>query len=172
MIDTLFTIITSTIYSLIEIEIEGEHGWCKNLPTPVVMRIGTKNMTLYHIYMLLFIITMITFQTNLTYTIDSFVNTVSHIFMFIVLEDTMWFIFNPFYTIEKYTKDKIWWHSNQAWIFGLPSDIYKVVFSILLASYLTSNIQLFISLMICISYIPITIYLAPYYHKYYITIHK
>ena len=99
-------------------------------------------MTLNHIYMLLFIIVMISFQTNLTYTIYSFITTISHIFMLIVLEDTMWFIFNPFYTVEKYTKDNIWWHSNQVWIFGLPSDIYKVVFSILLASYLTSNINI------------------------------
>lgn len=115
---------------------------------------------------------MISFQTNLTYTLDRIINTVLHILMFIVVEDTIWFIFSPFYTVEKYTKEKIWWDFNQPWIFGLSSDIYKVVFSILLLSYLTSIIQLFLSLLLCISYIPVTIYLAPYYHKYYIEIHN
>ena len=84
----------------------------------------------------------------------------------------MWFIFNPFYTIDKYSKDKIWWHSNQPWLFGIPSDIYKVVLSIMLGSYLTNNKELIYSLMLSVLYIPVTIYLAPYYHKYYINIHK
>ena len=172
MIDILFVIITSTLYSLIEIEIEGENGWCKKLPTPPIINIGTKNMTLYHIYMLLFIITIVSFQTNLALEISSIVYTISHIFMFIVLEDTMWFIFNPFYTVEKYSKEKIWWHSNQPWILGIPLDIYKVVSFILLGSYLTENIKLFISLIISVFYIPITIYFAPLYHRYYIKTHK
>ena len=172
MIDTIFVIITSTIYSLIEIEIEGNAGWCQNLPTPVVTRLGSKNMTLYHIYMLLFIVTIVSFQTSLRYNLYSIIHTMSHIFIFIVLEDTMWFIFNPFYTIDKYSKDKIWWHSNQPWLFGIPSDIYKVVLSILLGSYLTNNKELIYSLILSVLYIPVTIYLAPYYHKYYINIHK
>ena len=29
----IFVFIVSIIYSLIEIEMEGKHGWCKNLPT-------------------------------------------------------------------------------------------------------------------------------------------
>ena len=49
-----FILFISLIYALIEIEIEGKNGWMKNLPTPYVVRFGDKNMTLYHIYMLLF----------------------------------------------------------------------------------------------------------------------
>ena len=101
MIDTIFVIITSTIYSLIEIEIEGNAGWCQNLPTPVVTRLGSKNMTLYHIYMLLFIVTIVSFQTSLRYNLYSIIHTMSHIFIFNVFEDTMWFILNPFYTIKQ-----------------------------------------------------------------------
>ena len=167
MINSIFTIITATLYSLIEIEIEGKDGWCNNLPTPFVMRLGTKRMTLYHIYMLLFITTIFLFQIPFIFTLDSLINTSSHILLFIILEDTLWFIFNPYYTIENYRRDKIWWHSNQPWYFGIPSAIYNVVIFVLLGSYFTSNLELFFSLIVTIMYIPITIYIAPYYHKYY-----
>ena len=51
-IDSLLVFIISLIYALIEIEIEGKHGWCKYLPTTKKF-LG--HLTLYHTYMLLFI---------------------------------------------------------------------------------------------------------------------
>ena len=172
MIDTLFILITSTLYSLIEIEIEGPEGWCKKIPTPYIIDIGTKKMTLYHLYMLLFIIVIVSFQTNLSITIESLLYTISNVILFIVLEDTMWFIFNPYYTIKNYKKEKIWWHSNQPWFFGLPSDIYKSSIFILFSSYLTNNLQLLMSFIFSLIYVPITIYFSPYYHRYYTKTHK
>ena len=32
-LNSIFVFVFSLIYSLMEIEIEGKHGWCKELPT-------------------------------------------------------------------------------------------------------------------------------------------
>ena len=31
-----------------------------------------------------------------------------HITLFLLLEDFLWFVFNPHYTLEKYSKEEIW----------------------------------------------------------------
>ena len=45
----IFVFIVSIIYSLIEIEMEGKHGWCKNLPTAKKV---VSSFTLYHLLMM------------------------------------------------------------------------------------------------------------------------
>ena len=104
--DLLFVILFSTLYALIEIEIEGKNGWMKGLPTPYVLKLGTKNMTLYHMYMLGLIIITVIFQNNMTFTFDSFLYSTTNVLLILFLEDILWFIFNPHFSISKYSKEK------------------------------------------------------------------
>ena len=52
MNEALFIFSYSTLYSLLEIELEAKEGWCKNLPTPVVLG----KFTLYHVLMNIIVI--------------------------------------------------------------------------------------------------------------------
>ena len=55
----------------------------KNLPTPYVAQFGDKNMTLYHIYMLLFIILVVIYQNKTEFTINSFLYSTSNVLLFL-----------------------------------------------------------------------------------------
>ena len=42
-VNLIYIILLATIYSLIEIEIEGDNGWAIKLPTPYVVKLGSKH---------------------------------------------------------------------------------------------------------------------------------
>lgn len=163
----IFILLISTLYTLIEIEIEGQNGWMENIPTCNIVKVGSKMMTLYHIYMLILFSIIIIFQNQMTFTLNSFLYSTSNVLLVIFLEDTLWFIYNPYFTISKYTKKDIWWHSNQPWIFGLPSDIYKIIILNIVFTYITNNYYIIYSLFGSILFIKSSIYIAPYYHTFY-----
>lgn len=175
--DFLFVILFSTVYALIEIEIEGKNGWMKGLPTPKVLKLGTKNMTLYHIYMLILIIGTIIFQNNMVFTLNSFLYSLTNILLILFLEDILWFIFNPHFTIKKYLKKDIWWHSKQPWYFGMPLHNYIISLIVLIISYyfyITNNplhSTVFYNLIYSYIFVVFSIILSPIYHKFYNKIH-
>ena len=167
-----FILFISLIYALIEIEIEGKNGWMKNLPTPYVVKLGDKNMTLYHLYMLLFIIIVVIYQNKTELSINSFLYSASNVLLFLFLEDILWFIYNPFFTIKKYTKKDIWWHSNQPWLFGLPMHNYTISIFCVMISYITNNFNVIYSLLLSYATIGLSILIAPCYHRLYHKLHK
>ncbi len=170
-IDLIFIVLLSLLYSLIEIEIEGKDGWMINIPTPNIVKFGDKDMTLYHIYMLLLIIITVIFQNNMSLTINSFLYSTSNVLLFLFLEDILWFIYNPFFTIKKYTKKDIWWHSSQPWYFGMPMHNYTITIINLIISYFTNNIFVLYNIIYSYLFIGISILIAPVYHQLYMKIH-
>lgn len=167
-----FIILISLIYAFIEIEIEGKNGWMKNLPTPNIVKFGDKNMTLYHLYMLLFVIIIIIYQNQTELTINSLLYSASNVLLFLFLEDTLWFIYNPYFTIKKYNKKDIWWHSKQPWILGLPMHNYTISIICILISYVTNNINVIYSLLLSYAFTGFSILIAPYYHTIYNKLHN
>ena len=93
----LFFLLASSIYSLMEIGIEGKYGWMVKCPTPTVFKLGGKDFTLYHTYMTGFIIliSLITSQINI-YSISSiyqgFFLTNYYTTLFLLVEDFLWFV--------------------------------------------------------------------------------
>ena len=158
-----FIFINSFLFALIEIEIEGKEGWAKNLPT---VRNIIGKMTLYHVYMFLFIITIFLRIYPLN-GINSF-DTIFYTTSWFLLEDFLWFILNPYYTIKNYKKNAIWWHSDQKWLFGMPLHNYTGLILMLICTYFKQNkLELFISSgTMAISFL-FTMYLSPIYHKFY-----
>ena len=165
-----FTLIFSLLYSLIEIEIEGKYGWMEKAYSVGVLEAGGKNFTLYHIYMILVLILIYAYVTDLKMNSKSIGVFIFHITLFLLLEDFLWFVFNPYYTIKKYNKN-INWHSNQKWLFGMPLHNYIGIMILLLMTYLTNEITLLKNLGILLPITIIIIYLAPIYHKFYTNCH-
>ena len=168
-----YTLLSGLIYSLIEIEIEGPNGWCEKLPTCNFVKLGSKNMILYHIYMLIYLtityISMYTFTYN-SISIENVCNVVSNISLFLMVEDVLWFSLNPYYTIGKYTKEDITWHSNQPWIFSVPLDNYIILtLHILLSLYDIIHLYNFVYSTLFIKFI--NYFVSGAYHDFYLRVH-
>ena len=96
----VFVFFVALLYSLMEIEMEGKDGWCKNLPTAKNV---IASFTWYHILMMIIVI-LIFYQTFRG--LDVWM-VVFYITAFFLIEDFLWFVFNPFYGIKKYKKENI-----------------------------------------------------------------
>lgn len=108
---TILLLLSALLYSLIEIEIEGKNGWGKQLPTANIGK-SKKSLTMYHVYMGLFIITIlsIVFLVNKPFNIKNLLYMISMSLWFFILEDMYWFMFNPNYKFQDAFTAK--WHSK------------------------------------------------------------
>ena len=167
-----FVLLSSFVYSLIEIELEEKDGWMTKIPTCKVVNIGGKYLTLYHIYMILMITIAVCFQNRMSFTLNSFLNSASYVFLFLLLEDILWFVFNPYYTIKRYTKKHIWWHADQPWIFNMPLHNYIILTLNLGITYITGIHDILFSIIYSICFVAVCIFLSPLYHKLYMRLHR
>ena len=166
--ESFFIFIYALIFSLIEIEVEGKYGWAKNLPTEYFY----KKMTVYHIFMGLFII--LSFCKIYFKSIKDFKKVIFFTTCWFLIEDFLWFVFNPHFKLKKYKKKHIWWHAEQPWICGIPfHNIYGVLILVSLIYFCPKDRQ-FLSMVLSflIIMIIISIILAPKYHKFYKNIRK
>ena len=120
----IYTCLLAFIYALLEIQVEGRDGWCKNLPTfriNVFFRklLGGKPLTGYHLYMILFMTLLFHgLFCAIPYSLKVSFKAIGLLSFFFVLEDFLWFVFNPHYTFKKFKKGKIEWHNR--WFLNLP----------------------------------------------------
>lgn len=173
LFDSLFVCLLAFVYSLMEIEMEGAYGWAKKLPT-------TKNVlgtfTLYHLYMIAFLMLLFggwflsRFISGWTTAWVSVFQFGFYFILWLLIEDFLWFVYNPHFTIRRYTKKNIPWHPN--WIGGIPvHNITGLVGLVLLCLCEGSN-NLFYGLAIGTAFTLIASLLSPAYHQYYLSTHK
>jgi hypothetical protein len=126
----LIAILTSFIFALLEIQIEGEHGWAAKLPTwrfhPRLFKYipgGNKPLTGYHLYLWWLLITIPHFSFLFTpWSAGKELFTLSFVVFILRLEDFLWFVLNPSYGIAKFQAKHIPWHTN--WWVGLPAPYW------------------------------------------------
>lgn len=119
--------------AILEIQIEGAHGWAKNLPTwrphpkNPISQVWTKIMsgkeaTGYHLAMFLFVLLIfhLPYVFGLPLTINHELRTLSLYFMFVVLWDFLWFVLNPHHPLSLFKKEHIEIHKK--WIGRIPLD--------------------------------------------------
>lgn len=131
---TLYVFGLAILLALLEIQIEGKHGWAERLPTwratknnslaKWLFQLSGKTLTGYHValFSLLLAFFHFPFVLGAPITIEAEVKLLSLFFSFVVLWDLLWFILNPHFTIKKFTKRHIPWHRN--WLFGLPTEYW------------------------------------------------
>lgn len=103
------------LLALLEIQIEGPHGWAERLPTwrldgPRIRRFLGKPVTGYHVYLNLILAAF--FHLPLLYAEPS-VRLESEIlcfyFLLTIVWDFLWFALNPAYGLRRFRKGEIWW---------------------------------------------------------------
>lgn len=127
-----WTFLVSLLTALLEIQIEGPHGWAKRLPTWRIgppwlkMLLNGKEITGYHLYFILLLLAFFHFPTILlgwSWALEATI--LSSFFVYAVIWDFLWFVLNPAFGWASYSKEKIWWF--RAWIGPFPLDYYMSI---------------------------------------------
>ena len=129
----VYIFIVATVISFLEIQIEGEHGWAKNLPcwrANPKWKItkfyswfqGGKEVTGYHLALntLELIIFHSPFFAGVSWNLLRELQILSCMPLFWLFQDFTWFVWNPFYGLKKFNRHSIKWH--QKWIGSIPTD--------------------------------------------------
>lgn len=125
-------LVAALLFALIEIQIEGPHGWATSLPTWKIQNrwtrlvLGVKPLTGYHLYVLLFVLLAVHFPFALgldpvTWAAEARV--LSFYAFFWILEDFLWFVLNPAFGLARFRRENIWWHAPAWWGF-MPRDYW------------------------------------------------
>jgi hypothetical protein len=122
----VLAILVSTIFALLEIQIEGKNGWAKELPTwrfykPWFKNIpgANKPLTGYHFYLWIFIFLLphIIYLTT-PFSLQTELLIISFVLLVLRLEDFLWFVLNPAFGLSKFKKGSIHWHND--WLGPVP----------------------------------------------------
>jgi hypothetical protein len=124
----LFILVFSILVALAEIQIEGEFGWAKKLPTwRKQINLGPINFELtgYHLYFFSFIFLLFHFRFVFQpFTIKDELITIAAFILSVGLEDFFWFMLNPKYGLRKYNKKYVYWF--RSWFLGFPSFYFFI----------------------------------------------
>jgi hypothetical protein len=136
---------SATFFALLEIQIEGPHGWARQLPTWRIdnrwtrLVFGSRPMTGYHFYVHLFLLVLLHLPYALGFTAPSWAaeaRIAAFWIAFWILEDYLWFVFNPAFGASRFRREHIWWHAP-AWWWIMPREYWLGV-PIAVALYLLS----------------------------------
>lgn len=126
---------TSTLFALLEIQIEGPHGWAVTLPTWRIenrwtrMFYSSKPLTGYHLYVQLFTLLAVHLPMALGTAPFSWrmeARVLSFLVFFWVIEDFLWFLLNPAFGLKRFRAEHIWWHAP-TWWWIMPRDYWIFV---------------------------------------------
>ena len=126
-------------FALIEIEIEGAHGWALRLPDlvphPRARRgglygaiSGGKPLTGYHLFMatLPLLILHLPFGYGADWSWAAEIMVVAAYMAFAIGWDYLWFILNPAYGLRRFRRGEVWWYAGP-WLGRLPYEYYAAV---------------------------------------------
>ncbi|MBI2593130.1 hypothetical protein HYW44_00610 [Candidatus Daviesbacteria bacterium] len=122
----VFSVSIAFLIAKLEINIEGKHGWAKNLPTWRIKNKWTKiimreyPLTGYHLYLMLTVLSFLHFPFffETRWSLSKELITLGLYFFIFLLEDFFWFVLNPHFGLKKFHKDHIDWHHK--WVFNIP----------------------------------------------------
>ncbi|MEZ0286139.1 MAG: hypothetical protein ACAH79_13020 [Thermoleophilia bacterium] len=125
-------------FALIEIEIEGPHGWALRLPTWFRTRgpagrvygaiSGRKPLTGYHLFMatLPLVILHLPFGYGADWSWAAEIMVLATFMAFAIAWDYLWFILNPAYGLRRFRRGEVWWYAGP-WLGRLPYEYYAAV---------------------------------------------
>jgi hypothetical protein len=140
-----FLLLTAGLFSLIEIQAEGENGWAAKFPTWRIDNEWTRRynngrpLTGYHVYFALFMIAVVHAPYGLGFTeptLSHELRILSYLILFFILEDFLWFVLNPSFGLKKFRAECIWWWAP-TWWWIMPRD-YWIYTPVGVALYIVS----------------------------------
>ena len=138
LIKTIYFWLIGFFLAILEIQIEGEHGWAEKLPTwrakpgskldkffKKIM--ADREMTGYHTALVIFLLLFAhwPFIWIWEWTIWAELELLSIYLFFSIFWDFLWFILNPKLSLRKFGPERVWWHKK--WLGKFPIDYYTGV---------------------------------------------
>ena len=111
------------VLALLEIEIEGPHGWAAKLPTrrwdgPFVRRWVGKPVTGYHVCLLTMLLLFLHLPQLYSGSWEREADLLAMFILSVVTWDFLWFVCNPHFGVTRFRKGQIWWLGK--WTLGVP----------------------------------------------------
>lgn len=128
-VSSLYLFSIAFTLALLEIQIEGAHGWAEKLPTWRYDRpwfrslTDGKTLTAYHLF--LHMLLLLLFHLPVFFTSWSWMKELQLLSAYILLSltwDFLWFLWNPAYGIRRFRAGEVWWF--RYWFLGLPVDYW------------------------------------------------
>jgi hypothetical protein len=148
LLTAAYLFLLALLFALHEIEIEGRFGWAEQLPTWYrttgflrFLLVGRKPLTGYHLslHLFLFVAFHLCFVLGTPWSLAAELQIISLLVLFLMAADVLWFVFNPHYGLKNFKKEKIWWHRDSLWPFGLfPADYAMQLSLSAILSYLAA----------------------------------
>jgi hypothetical protein len=134
----LFLFGYALLFALVEIEIEGPHGWAERLPT--WFRITTPAARLYGLFMrgkpltgyhaVMFVLPLwsfhIGFFAGVSWSWAAEAATLAAYMAWVVTWDLLWFLLNPRFGWGRFRQGEVWWH-GRTWIGRFPIDYWSAL---------------------------------------------
>jgi hypothetical protein len=140
-----YLFLASLVFALLEVQIEGEAGWARDLPTwryeNCITRalLGNRPITGYHLYMHLLVIALVHAPFGLgllEFSLAGELRILAFLVFFWVVEDFLWFIVNPAWGFRHFRQDRIRWHARHWW--GMMPRDYWIFMPIGVVLYIAS----------------------------------
>ena len=177
--DILFVLLFAALWAWMEVLIEGKDGWAQKLPTGCAVY----GWTWYHICMNVTVIVVllrgldcVRFDRDHENPEDTLfalcglcvlsdtsiavydvvvqgVKIALYTVTWFVVEDVLWFVFNSYYGILKYTVDDVPWHASKTWVAGIFVYNWIALFSWLLTTTFLLSPHLLVDMTCAIIFI-------------------
>lgn len=134
-ITNIYLFIMAILLAILEIQIEGKHGWAGKLPTwrpkktpwfLLVYKkvIGNREVTGYHLSLFTYVLFIfhLPFFLGTALTWENWLKVFSLFLIYIVVWDFLWFVMNPHYPLNKFRQEHVLWHKKW-WLFA-PADYF------------------------------------------------
>ena len=135
LIKTIYIYLIGFFLAILEIQIEGEHGWAENLPTWRAKPgswpdkffkklMSEKDLTGYHTVLMVFLLLFfhLPFIWFSQWNLWSELELLSFFVLFATVWDFLWFVLNPKFSLRAFGPERVWWHKKWWWKF--PRDYY------------------------------------------------
>ncbi len=140
---TYFLFALAVLLAIVEFEAEGRFGWGQNFPTwyrvttkPAKwLAIIQKPLTGYHSPLTLFTFGIFVWPMIDTghVTLIGVVQAFSFYLVWATVWDYSWFLLNPHYGPRNFRRNRVWWFSQEPWLFRLIPQRYIIGWSLSLA---------------------------------------
>jgi hypothetical protein len=175
-----YLFVYALVMALVEIEIEGEHGWAAKLPTwkrttGAAARLWGfllhgKPLTGYHAFMLpvpLFAFHL-GFMQGQPWSWPAEGRALATYLVWTVQWDFLWFVFNPPFGWRRFRRGEVWWHAR--WIGRLPADYVQAIAASFVLTAIAGTPELRAHALLVSGFLVLSVVavlLAPAYHRWY-----
>lgn len=138
LIKAIYFWIIGFFLAILEIQIEGEHGWAEKLPTwrakpgstldKLFKKLASeKDLTGYHAVLMTFILLFfhLPFIWSWQWNFLGELELISIFILFAAVWDFLWFVLNPHFSLRTFGPERVWWHKK--WWGKFPIDYYIAV---------------------------------------------